>query len=49
MPTQSEAILETNLIKQLISLGYEFVKINDGPAFVSNLKTYLLRENSILF
>ena len=37
MSHQSEAILESNLIRQLISLGYESVKIHDGDVFVSNL------------
>ena len=43
MSHQSEAILEANLIKQLISLGYESVKIHDGDAFVTNLKAQLQR------
>lgn len=41
MSHQSEAILESNLIKQLIGLGYDAVKIYDGDIFVSNLKTQL--------
>jgi type I restriction enzyme R subunit len=39
MRHQSEAILENNLIKQLVGLGYQSVKVMDGNAFVSNLKT----------
>jgi type I restriction enzyme R subunit len=35
MSHQSEAILENNLIKQLIGLGYESAKIMDGAALVS--------------
>ncbi|MCX6322912.1 MAG: type I restriction endonuclease subunit R [Sphingobacteriales bacterium] len=46
---QSEAILEANLIRQLIGLGYESVKIHDGDAFVSNLKTQLEAFNNTLF
>ncbi len=46
---QSEAILESNLIKQLVSLGYESVKIHDGDAFVSNLKTQLEAFNKTTF
>ena len=41
MTTQSEAILENNLIKQLVDLGYASVKVIDGNALVSNLKTQL--------
>lgn len=49
MSHQSEAILENNLIKQLVSLGYESVKIHDGEAFVSNLKTQLEAFNQTIF
>ena len=49
MVKQSEAILEDNLIKQLVGLGYESVKIHDGDAFVSNLKTQLEEFNSTNF
>ena len=38
---QSEAILENNLIKQLIGLGYASAKVLDGAALVSNLKSQL--------
>ncbi|MGK0386675.1 MAG: type I restriction enzyme R subunit, partial [Patiriisocius sp.] len=41
MSHQSEAILENNLIQQLIGLGYESVKVMDGKALVSNLKSQL--------
>ena len=41
MSAQPEAILENNLIKQLIGLGYASVKIHDGEALVSNLKSQL--------
>jgi type I restriction enzyme R subunit len=41
MSHQSEAILENNLIKQLVGLGYASVKVMDGDALVSNLKTQL--------
>jgi len=46
---QSEAILESNLIKQLVSLGYESVKIHDGDAFVFNLKMQLEAFNKTTF
>jgi type I restriction enzyme R subunit len=49
MVKQSEAILEDNLIKQLVGLGYESVKIYDGDAFVSNLKTQLEEFNKTTF
>ena len=41
MSHQSEATLENNLIKQLIGLNYASVKIQDGDALVSNLKSQL--------
>lgn len=41
MSYQSEAKLENNLIKQLISLGYQSVVIPDGGALVANLKLQL--------
>ena len=49
MSHQSEAILEANLIKQLISVGYESVKIHDGDVFVSNLKIQLEAFNKTTF
>lgn len=49
MSHQSEAILEASLIRQLIGLGYETVKIHDGDAFVSNLKTQLETFNISTF
>lgn len=41
MTRQSEATLENNLIKQLISLGYASINVMDGNALVDNLKTQL--------
>lgn len=49
MTTQSEAILENNLIKQLISLGYASVKVMDGDALVANLKTQLEAFNKAVY
>lgn len=49
MSHQSEAKLEADLIRQLIALGYESVKIYDGDAFVSNLKTQLEAFNKTTF
>ena len=41
MTRQSEAILENNLIEQLVALGYTSVKVRDGEALVANLKSQL--------
>lgn len=49
MSHQSEVILENNLIKQLVGLGYQSVKIHDGNAFISNLKTQLEGFNKTTF
>ncbi len=46
---QSEAILESNLIKQLIGLGYASVRISDGDAFVTNLQSQLADFNHTTF
>ncbi|CAG2534730.1 R subunit [Maribacter dokdonensis] len=46
MTTQPEAILEHNLINQLIDLEYTPVKILDGKALVSNLKSQLEAFNN---
>ncbi|MFT4806383.1 MAG: type I restriction enzyme R subunit [Psychroserpens sp.] len=46
MSHQSEAILENDLIKQLIGLGYASSKVMDGDALVSNLKTQLEAFNT---
>nr|WP_314838651.1 type I restriction endonuclease subunit R [uncultured Flavobacterium sp.] len=49
MSHQSEATLENNLIKQLIGLKYTSVKIQDGDALVSNLKSQLEVFNETTF
>lgn len=49
MTTQSEAILENNLIKQLIGLGYEVAGIYDGDKLISNLKKQLETFNRTKF
>jgi len=41
MTKQPEALLEYNLIQQLIGLGYSSVKVQDGDALLSNLKAQL--------
>ena len=45
MSTQSEAILEDNLVKQLVSLEYEPIVIKDDTALENNLKTQLELHN----
>lgn len=47
--TQSEAILEENLITQLVGLGYEKVTINDDKALEANLKSQLEKRNQTTF
>ena len=49
MTTQSEAILEINLIQQLVGLGYASVQIHDGDALLVNLKTQLEAFNKTTF
>lgn len=45
MSTQSEAILEENLLKQLELQGYERVVINDDSELETNLKSQLEKHN----
>ncbi|MFY0605968.1 MAG: type I restriction endonuclease subunit R [Cyclobacteriaceae bacterium] len=45
MTTQSEAILEDNLVKQLQSLGYAKVVIKDENDLIANLKDQLEKHN----
>jgi len=49
MSKQSEAILEQNLINQLVGLGYESVLIPDSSALVTNLKSQLEAFNQSTF
>ena len=41
MTTQPEAMLEYNLIQQLIGLGYSAIKVQNEAALLSNLKRQL--------
>ena len=41
MTKQPKALLEYNLIQQLIGLNYIAVKVQDGDALLSNLKSQL--------
>ena len=45
MSTQSEQALEENLIQQLITLGFERVKIQDESDLIQNLKLQLEKHN----
>ena len=45
MSTQSESVLEDNLIKRLSQSGYEFIKINNEDELVSNFKVQLEKLN----
>lgn len=49
MSHEPEAILEKNLIQQLLGLGYERVTIPDGEKLLSNLKSQLERFNNNIF
>jgi len=44
--TQSEAVLEANLIKQLVALEYETVTIKDDTWLEANFKTQLEKHNN---
>ncbi len=47
MATQSEAVLEKELVAQLQTLGYEKVRISNEDDLVQNLKTQLEKHNHI--
>ncbi len=47
MATQSEAMLENELLKQLVSLGYEHITIPDEGRLRTNLKNQLEKHNNI--
>ena len=46
MTTQPEAILEENLVEQLVDLGYQRIKIADENDLITNLKTQLEKHNN---
>ena len=48
MTTQPEAILESELIQQLVDNNYESVTIPDETALLSNLKTQIEAHNGLL-
>ena len=45
MSTQSEAVLENNLIKRLSENGYEFVKIRNENDLLANFRVQLDKLN----
>ena len=45
MSTQSEAVLEDNLIKRLLNSGYEFIKIQNEEQLNNNFKIQLEKSN----
>ena len=47
MSTQSEAVLEENLIKRLSNNGYERVKIRNEDELISNFKIQLEKLNNL--
>ncbi len=47
MSREPEQILEDNLVKQLVALGYSFVPIRDEEALIVNLRTQLEHLNKI--
>jgi type I restriction enzyme R subunit len=47
MSTQSEQVLEDNLVKQLSSLGHNFVTIKDEDDLLANLKAQLEKHNNL--
>ena len=47
MTTQSEQVLEENLVEQLQGLGYKKVVIKDESSLIANLKTQLEKYNNI--
>ena len=49
MSTQSEAVLEQELVTQLQSLGWENVSVGDEDDLVNNLKTQLEIHNQVSF
>ena len=47
MTTQPEQVLENNLVKQLTTLGYEFVSIKDEADLLANLKAQIEKHNDL--
>lgn len=49
MSTQSEQVLENQLIEQLATIGYAKVTISDEKTLIANLKTQLEKHNNTTF
>ncbi len=49
MTYQSEALLEKELIQQLVGLGYQSIHLHDSEGLVANLKSQLERFNHCVF
>ena len=49
MAKQSEAVLEEQLIAQLIKLGYGSITVKDENALITNLKSQLEKHNKCIF
>ncbi len=49
MATQSEYMLEVEVLAQLQKLGYNYVKLNDEASIISNLKQQLELHNNVTF
>lgn len=49
MTHQSEQVLEDNLIKQLVSMGYEQVALTDETSLLTNLQEQLWIHNRSRF
>ncbi len=47
MSKQSEAVLEANLVKQLVKQGYESVSIPDEAALFANFRSQLEKHNKV--
>lgn len=47
MSTQPELLLENNLVRQLTTLGYEFVALNDEATLLANFKRQLEKHNGV--
>jgi len=45
--TQSEQILENNLVAQLTTQGYDQVDVTDEPSLLANLKSQLEKFNDV--
>ncbi|MFC1468089.1 type I restriction endonuclease, partial [Verrucomicrobiota bacterium] len=47
MTTQPEQVLEDNLVKQLVAIGYENVAVHDESSLLDNLKAQIEAHNNV--